>query len=132
MRYERKTRVSLQILFFNFAGACAHYIGNDKFFDSVRFIVRSHLSGCVRCTCTSGRNIATGQRATGKYIRSTGEYSRNGKNCRIREMVSCHVFDYGDRSYLGVRTWNYTPSRKDGLTWRSRSLVFTVTVASDR
>lgn len=114
-----------QIFFFNFAGARARYFGSDKFLDSIRFIVRSHLSGCVRCTCTSGRNIATG-----KYIRSTDEYSRNGKNCRIRETVSCHVFDYGDRFY-GESGLGITPSRRDGPAWRGRPLVSAVT-ACDR
>lgn len=130
MRRERKNSRAASDTFFNFAEARARYFGSDKFFDSIRFIVRSHLSGCVRCTCTLGRNIATGQRAVRKYIRSTDEYSRNGKNCRIREMVSCHVFDYGDRSY-GVRSWNYTISERDDPAWRGRSLVLAVTVASD-
>lgn len=59
--------------FFNFAArsARARCFGSDKFLDSVRFIVRSHLSGCVRCTCTSGKNIATmGKR--GNNVRSVG------------------------------------------------------------
>lgn len=93
--------------FFNFAWAC-RYFGGDKFLDSVRFIVRSHLSGCVRCTCTSGKNIAA--MANRKYIRSAhAGNSRNEKNCRIREMTSCHVFDYADRS-ARYAIWNYSSS----------------------
>lgn len=106
----KDSRVASDI-FFNFAGACAHYFGNDKFFDSVRFIVRSHLSSCVRCTCTSGRNIATGQRATGKYIRSirvTGKTAEYGKWCHVTYSITVTV---PTESELGI-----TPSRKDGPT----------------
>jgi len=71
--------------FYKNVRAHACYFNSNKFFDSVRFIVRSYLSGCVRCTFTSGRNIA------GKYIRSTGirvtgklQNTGNGVMSRIR------------------------------------------------
>lgn len=90
-------------IFFNFARCARARLLRQAINFSIPYGL-SFLLICPVAPVPRSRNIAIrkrgrdGEGSTGKYVRSTDEYSRNGKNCRIRETVSCHVFDYGDRS----------------------------------